>query len=106
MQPTLPLSSVPGAAVCEVLIAVRLKLLPPKSTNLSVLFAELSCIAGQAETGEEVDSIQTGGSIQTRVRLALINICFTVLASVSRCAHTYILHSFFVARASVLTHTF
>lgn len=39
------------------------------------MFAELSCVAGQAETGEEVDSIQTGGSIQTRVRLALINIC-------------------------------
>lgn len=39
------------------------------------LFAELSGVAGQAETGEGVDSIQTGGSIQTRVRLALINIC-------------------------------
>lgn len=36
VQPTLPLSGVPGPTVCEVLVAVRLKLLPTKSTNLSV----------------------------------------------------------------------
>lgn len=39
------------------------------------LFAELSRVAGEAETGEGVDSIQTGGSVQTRVRLALVDIC-------------------------------
>lgn len=38
-------------------------------------FAEVSCVTGQTETGERVDSIQTGGSIQTGVRLAFINIC-------------------------------
>lgn len=36
VKPTLPLGSVPGATVREVLVAVRLKLLPTKSTNLSV----------------------------------------------------------------------
>lgn len=97
------------------------------------LFTELSCIAGQAETGVGVDSIQTGGSIQTRVRLALINICrhttqayiiphhhlsvqgqynvdnvctcFTVLPGVSRCTNADILCSFLVAGASILTLT-
>lgn len=36
MEPTLPLSSVPGPTVCEVLVAVRLKLAPARSTHLCV----------------------------------------------------------------------
>lgn len=38
------------------------------------MFTELSFVAREAETGEGVDPIQASGSIQTRVRLALINI--------------------------------
>lgn len=52
------------------------------------LFTELSGVAGQAEAGEGADSIQTGGSVQTRVRLALINICrHTTAALLSHCIH-------------------
>lgn len=39
------------------------------------LCTPLSSVAGQAEAGEGVDSIQTGGSIQARVRVALVDIC-------------------------------
>lgn len=39
------------------------------------LFTQLSGVAGQAEAGEGVDSIQTGGSIQARVGVALVDIC-------------------------------
>lgn len=39
------------------------------------LFAQFSGVAGQAEAGEGVDSIQTGGSIQARVGVALVDIC-------------------------------
>lgn len=39
------------------------------------LFTELSSVAGQADAGEGVDSIQTGGSIQARVGLALVDVC-------------------------------
>lgn len=104
VYPTFPLCSVPGPTVCKVPVAVRLKLLPTKTTHLNVLFTELSFVAREAETGEGVDPIQASGSIQTRVRLALINICFTVPPGVSRCTDADILWSFLVARASVLTH--
>lgn len=36
LQPTLPLRGVPGATVCEVLVAVGLKLLPAEAANLRV----------------------------------------------------------------------
>lgn len=39
------------------------------------LFTEVSSVAGQADTGERVDSIQTGGSIQAWIGLALVDIC-------------------------------
>lgn len=39
------------------------------------LFAELSGVAGQADAGEGVDSIQTGGSIQAWIGLALVDVC-------------------------------
>lgn len=39
------------------------------------LFTELAGVAGQADAAEGVDRVQTGGSIQARVRLALVHIC-------------------------------
>lgn len=39
------------------------------------LFTQLPGVAGQAEAGEGVDRIQTGGSIQARVGVALVDIC-------------------------------
>lgn len=39
------------------------------------LFTEPSSVAGQADAGEGVDSIQTGGSIQAWIGLALVDIC-------------------------------
>lgn len=99
------------------------------------LLAELSCIAGQAEAGEGVDSVHTGGSVQTRVGLALVDICrrttqariiprvirlsvrgsvwlevkrrtcLAVLSGVSRCAQADVLRSISVAGASVQTHS-
>lgn len=36
VYPTFPLCSVPGPTVCKVLVAVRLKLLPTKTTHLNV----------------------------------------------------------------------
>ena len=38
------------------------------------MFTELSRVAGQAEAGEGVQAVHTGGSVQTGVGLALINI--------------------------------
>lgn len=88
MDSTLSFSRVPSSTVSEVFVAMRLELLPTKSTHLSVLLTEFPGITGQAEAGEGADPVQTGGSIQTRVGLALIDICFTALSSVSRCTHT------------------
>lgn len=39
------------------------------------LFTELSSVTGQADAGEGVDPIQTGGSIQAWIGLALVDIC-------------------------------
>lgn len=103
MDSTLSFSRVPSPTVSEVLVAMRLEFLPTKSTHLSVLLAKFPCIAGQAEAGVGVDTIQTGGSIQTRAGLALINISFTVLASVSRCTDAQLFRPFFVAGPTVET---
>lgn len=39
------------------------------------MFTQLPGVAGQAEAAEGGDSVQTGGSVQTRVGLALVDVC-------------------------------
>lgn len=96
--------------------------------------AQLSGVARQTDAGERNGSIQTGGPVQTGVRLAFIDLCtnrtqsaviphhpylvdcgsvhmcvcvctsFTVLPSVSRRTHTDVLWPVVVAGSAILTH--
>lgn len=84
LQATLPLGRVPGAPVGEVFVALALEFVPAIVTGLRILLTKCTNVAWEAETPKCIKSINTGCSIPTRVRVAFIEIKFTLVSTVAR----------------------
>lgn len=101
LQTTLPLGSVPRAAVSEVLVALPLELVPAIVTGLRVLFTQGTNITWKAEAPKCVKTIHTRGSISARVRMAFIKIQFTLVSTEPRNTGTHIRSLRRIAGASI-----
>lgn len=83
LQTALPFSRIPRASVGEVLVALPLEFVPAVVTRLCVLFTKCTNVAWKTEAPECIETINTCGSIPTRVRVTFIKIKFTLVSTVS-----------------------
>lgn len=101
LQATLPFSSIPCTAMSKVLVALPLEFVPAIVACLSVLFAECTDITRKAEASKCIQTVHTGGSIPTRVRVTFIKIQFTLVSTVARCTGAHIGSLSRIAGASI-----
>lgn len=101
LQTTLPFCSIPGAAVSKVLVALSLEFVPAVVTSLSVLFTECTNVTWKAEAPKRIKTIDTRGSISTRVRMTFIKIQLTLVSTESRYTGAHIRSLRRIAGASI-----